>query len=167
MRNLITLQHMAGFLHCYVSWLCSSPHTWWGGARGFPLPMACGALWGQVASVPQHVHGSFWSACIWRLLDMVSLPAGQEDSPSRYVILEGALGLCCGYGLCWAGRNQHLGILQCWGAPADHLSLCVVCSWFVLTPIVLFGLCVWGLEPAGECTSGRTSACILTGTRAV
>lgn len=76
-------------------------------------------------------------------------------------------GLCCGYGLCWAGRNQHLGILQCWGAPADHLSLCVVCSWFVLTPIVLFGLCVWGLEPAGECTSGRTSACILTGTRAV
>lgn len=83
---------MAGFLHCYVSWLCSSPHTWWGGARGFPLPMACGALWGQVASVPQHVHGSFWSACIWRLLDMVSLPAGQEGSPSRYVILEGALG---------------------------------------------------------------------------
>lgn len=55
--------------------------------------------------------------CVRWLLDMVPLPAGPEAYPPRHVILEGGmsvLGLCCGYGLCWGGRNQHLGALQCW-----------------------------------------------------
>lgn len=79
MRNLITLQHMAGFLHCYVSWLCSSPHTWWGGGKR--LPSAHG-MWG-----PMGTGCLSPSARTWVILVCLHLAAPGYGIPS-----------------CWAGR---------------------------------------------------------------
>lgn len=95
-----------------------------GRGRRLPLPSVCGALWGGVVPDPQPQARAFalliCCACIWRLLDVVALPAGIcstgracEGSLARYDLLEGALGLCtgCRYGECWAGRNWDVSVL--------------------------------------------------------